>query len=426
MAEYPYLFREMCAGAAIAAGFWPPLPHSEIMFVAEARRAWVLKHGAMIISARGIGMPGGMGGERGGGDAATRAGTPRAHVLVQHVEYHSLEAPGKGAADVQVEFAERVVNVAQAHAHNYYHFLCEVVPRLLMVPRAILYDPRTKILLPPLPSSGAAGAGSWSQGGGGFVGGLLHMLGLPESCVLGGVGGRAQGAHTRGGLVFGLQVLFPSYSPYLIHSQTPRVALLHLRSRLRSALHGGEADRHEAEGGWHGNGVWANEREGYGGRGRLDAGVAASSLLLGPRPRRVLVSVRGGGSNRGSEVSDVQNWAEFVPVLGRGASVETLEPGTLSLQQQAAAFSRASAVLGAHGSNLANIVWLQQGGAVVEVHRPAHERGPRYNNFWHMAGALGLRYRFVVAAPGFLLTSAHADDVAQFLGSLETTTVLHT
>lgn len=32
-----------------------------------------------------------------------------------------------------------------------------------------------------------------------------------------------------------------------------------------------------------------------------------------------------------------------------------------------------------------------------------------------MSGALGLRYRFVTAAEGFLLTPSHARDIARFL-----------
>ena len=35
--------------------------------------------------------------------------------------------------------------------------------------------------------------------------------------------------------------------------------------------------------------------------------------------------------------------------------------------QQAKVFAQAAAVVGAHGSNLANLVWLQEGAAVVEV-----------------------------------------------------------
>jgi hypothetical protein len=167
----------------------------------------------------------------------------------------------------------------------------------------------------------------------------------------------------------------------------------------------------------------------------------------------VLVSVRGAGSDRGSEVSDVQNWRSFVPILAqelagnggerergggwqerereefidnqqepfacraptRGLQVEVIEPGALSVLQQAAYFREAKAVLGAHGSNLANMVFMPDGAAAVEVHRPAGERGPRFNNFWHTAAALGLRYHFVTAAEGFFLLPRHAAEIAFFL-----------
>ena len=69
--------------------------------------------------------------------------------------------------------ADTLVNVAQVHAHNFYHFLCEVLPRLLAVPRSILTDAGAKIVLPPVPGGG------WAGGGGGFIGGLLPLLELP-------------------------------------------------------------------------------------------------------------------------------------------------------------------------------------------------------------------------------------------------------
>lgn len=152
--------------------------------------------------------------------------------------------------------------------------------------------------------------------------------------------------------------------------------------------------RQEGEGGWRGKGIWADEREAREGRS-APVGAGRPEGLGG---RRVLLSVRGPGSDRGSEISDVQNWGEFLPVLARafaqeigvtrggapggeegdGGEVEAVDPGRMSLREQARAFSLASAVVGAHGSNLANIVWLRDGGAVVEIHRPARERGPRY------------------------------------------------
>ena len=409
MAQYPYLFREMCLGsgaqqesASVEAGVGGALGglYGEKMFVAEAKRVWVLKHGAMITTASRAGGQSRQGGRGAGksGPARTRAGGHEVvgNVFVQHVEYHSLEAPADAVdmSGMRVEYADALVNVAQAHAHNYYHFLCEVVPRLLMLPRKLLEDPRTKIFLPPLPRSTVSLAG-----GGGFVGGLLHLLGLAESCVLGGMDSPAQSAHShgKGRLVLGMRVYFPSYSPFRIHSQTPRLGLRVARARLLSALGGAVFVRQEGEGGWRGKGIWADEGEARAGRSAL-VGAGGQEGLGG---RRVLVSVRGPGSERGSEISDVQNWGEFLPVLARafaqqigetrggapggeggaggvGWGVEAVEPGKMSLAEQARAFSLASAVVGAHGSNLANIVWLRDGGAVVEIHRPARERGPRY------------------------------------------------
>ena len=41
--------------------------------------------------------------------------------------------------------------------------------------------------------------------------------------------------------------------------------------------------------------------------------------------------------------------------------------------------------------------------------------GPRYNNYWHTAAAMGLRYHFVTASEGFALWPRHAAEIALFL-----------
>ena len=341
--------------------------------------------------------------------------------------------------------ADTLVNVAQVHAHNFYHFLCELLPRLLVVPRSILTDAGAKVLLPPVPGGG------WAGGGGGFIGGLLHLLELPESCVLGwGEGGVVAGSrkYYDGGLVYGVRVVVPTYSPYRIHSQTPRMLLRLLRCRLRGSLLG-VADGAAAVAGVAGvagvvggrGGGWSlSDEEDRWWRGQeagtLDGGDGIGRVGEGD----ILVSVRGEGSERGGEVSDVQNWAEVLPALrlalahmsaqsvhagvgggrARGTNVAVpevrqVQPGAMTLMEQAAAFASAGALVGAHGSNLANLVWLRAGAALVEVHRPPAERGPRYFNFWHSAAALHVRYLFVAAAPGFRLRASHVHDIARFL-----------
>jgi hypothetical protein len=125
------------------------------------------------------------------------------------------------------------------------------------------------------------------------------------------------------------------------------------------------------------------------GEGEGEGAARYGEVSGGSGGRRVLVAVRGRGSERGSEVSDVQNWREVVPVLqtelqqmhgrdfrqvrGSGVrlsgEVRAVEPATMRLEEQAVAFASAGAILGAHGSNLANMIWLPSRAAVVEVGR---------------------------------------------------------
>ena len=61
---------------------------------------------------------------------------------------------------------------------------------------------------------------------------------------------------------------------------------------------------------------------------------------------------------------------------------------TLSFEQQVRLFSEAEVVLGPHGAGLANIMFMEQGGLVIEL-VPYRKPKPHYLN---MAAAFGLRY----------------------------------
>ena len=63
-----------------------------------------------------------------------------------------------------------------------------------------------------------------------------------------------------------------------------------------------------------------------------------------------------------------------------------------SMRQQIAAFNRADIVVGAHGANLANIMWMPFNGTVLE-YVPGRTANPCYYN---LANRLGLDYRMVV------------------------------
>lgn len=103
MSHLPYLFREHCASASDAT-------LGEVLAVATARNVWILPHGSMALKAEG-----------------------EWHLLVPHPEYHSIGADA-GIVLGEVAYASTAINLAQAHAHNFYHFVAEVIPRLLAVP----------------------------------------------------------------------------------------------------------------------------------------------------------------------------------------------------------------------------------------------------------------------------------------------------
>ncbi len=63
------------------------------MFVAEAERVWVTKHGAMILKRPRSKEEGAEGIDGGGGDGGGGGGAGGWDVVSEHAEYHSLAVP---------------------------------------------------------------------------------------------------------------------------------------------------------------------------------------------------------------------------------------------------------------------------------------------------------------------------------------------
>lgn len=220
----------------------------------------------------------------------------------------------------------------------------------------ILHDPGSRILLPP--SSKAA-----------FVAPLLRMIGIDAS--------RAVSAHATGGLIFASRIFAPTFAPFRWHSEPPRTPLVAAWSVFKTSFAAG---------------VQATGR---------DCDLPAV-LFLGGAGRRshmrmAVTSERGERGHGGEgEEREVVNWGQASAWIREGLQegwvLARAEPGEYPLEQQACLFSRAEGVAGAHGSNLANMVWMRVGGRLVEVLKPADMPGPRHSNFWHVAAAMGLRY----------------------------------
>eukprot|EP00960_Hanusia_phi_P027865 747091-Hanusia_phi.AAC.3 len=330
MTGLPYLLREHCEQGVASM-------MDEVAFVARRRSVWVSRHGAMMYK-------GGVGPKQEGIQERWR-------VLIQHPEYHNLNA--REVEEVNcVDYADLLVNVGQVHSHNFYHFIAEVLPRLLLVPSSVFVRNGTRILLPP-----------FSKNRKSFVESFLELLDINKDQVV--------SSHYQGCLLYAREVWYSSFSPFRWHSQTPRNALLsvHVAVLQRMPCRSRTAD--------------------------------TPSLLIARREAE---------EERGGARSDLENWDQVLLWMEerkerRKISLTKIFPGRESLEeqvescdgsslfdaQQVCSFSSAEALLGSHGSNLANMLWMRRGSIVFEIHKPASERGPVFGNFWHMAEALELR-----------------------------------
>jgi hypothetical protein len=102
--------------------------------------------------------------------------------------------------------------------------------------------------------------------------------------------------------------------------------------------------------------------------------------------------------------------------------VRFLDPASLSVRQQMAAFASASLVIGVHGGGLANILWCRAGTPVIELFHPSYSP-PCYAI---LARHLGLAYYCLGGVPGQLDIRSREKDVdidwpslVQLVSSLE-------
>ncbi|EKX35582.1 hypothetical protein GUITHDRAFT_146406 [Guillardia theta CCMP2712] len=310
MASLPYLLREHCKVG-------PPKMVDEVAFVVRKSRVWVSRHGAMIY--------------RDGRGTDKGRGHKRWRVLMQHPEYHNLNT--RELEDTRCfEYADVLVNLGQVHSHNFYHFIAEVLPRLLLVPPPVLSRDGTRVLLPP-----------FSRDRKNFVESFVELLDIRKD--------KLASSHYLGCLHFAREVvclaassLSPPSSRALLtvfsrwHSQTPRNALL--------TVHFTVVER-----------------------------TACSSSDSSSDSQLVLLSRREEEEDRGGAKSDVQNWDDVERWMakrmdqGRRISIATIFPGRESLERQVCSFSSVHAVIGSHGSNLANMLWMPRGSLVFEIHK---------------------------------------------------------
>lgn len=108
------------------------------------------------------------------------------------------------------------------------------------------------------------------------------------------------------------------------------------------------------------------------------------------RGRKLFVS-RGSAASR-----RVVNEAELEPVLAEHG-FEVVDPAGMSIPEQVALFSRASAVVGPHGAGLTNLLFSAPGTQVVEFFAAPAAQG--VSNYRVLASHLSLPYGRLAAAP---------------------------
>eukprot|EP01065_Artemidia_motanka_P048050 TRINITY_DN7667_c0_g1_i1.p1 TRINITY_DN7667_c0_g1~~TRINITY_DN7667_c0_g1_i1.p1 ORF type:complete len:630 (+),score=70.96 TRINITY_DN7667_c0_g1_i1:34-1923(+) len=138
---------------------------------------------------------------------------------------------------------------------------------------------------------------------------------------------------------------------------------------------------------------------------RLRLPHSSERRLPSDRPFRVVLAER-----RGSRMP--QNWK----VVRTALEAKFAPPGFLvesgwnrTVKDQVALFNRADIVIGPHGANLANIMWMRHGSTVLEL------MSHRYGNmcYYTTASRLGLQHRFVLHSA--LKSGTYAVDPSEVL-----------
>jgi capsular polysaccharide biosynthesis protein len=100
--------------------------------------------------------------------------------------------------------------------------------------------------------------------------------------------------------------------------------------------------------------------------------------------RKIYISRKDAGKRK------VANEAELIPVL-KEAGFECVQLEKLSFKAQRELMTETAVLLSIHGAGLANLIFMQLGSKVVELHADVD----RYNScFYHLAEAVGMKYYY--------------------------------
>eukprot|EP00756_Hemistasia_phaeocysticola_P023402 Hpha_TRINITY_DN15889_c3_g3::TRINITY_DN15889_c3_g3_i1::g.191419::m.191419 len=225
---------------------------------------------------------------------------------------------------------ERAVTVCDSYCRGYFHFTVEHLPRIALLAATLEADPGLSVILNTPP--------------GGFAEQyLVDGLGLSKERIV------------RGAVVFARWLYYPQPSMCgTIYTNS----LMLLRNIVRTKM-------------------------------QLPEGRDKGERMLVILAERKTEVVQG----RRSDSRMPSNWKDVRKALfALNDSVEYVRPLGLKVADQIRLFNAADLVIGPHGANLANVMWMRQGSVAVEI------ASYHYGNmcYYYIAQRTGVQYRFLL------------------------------
>lgn len=118
----------------------------------------------------------------------------------------------------------------------------------------------------------------------------------------------------------------------------------------------------------------------------------------------------------GCKVREVVNMEELHIALQREFSnlkVDVFDSAGMTVHEQILMFSRAVAVVGAHGAGLTNAIFAPPGGVVLELLPEMLQRASVHMIFWHLAASVGHQHASYIV-PHNLMTGDNSTALHNF------------
>jgi len=282
------------------------------------------------------------------------------------------------------EYWGRIVTVLQRSAHAYYHFVAECLPKLLLVSTDLDEHPDAVVLMDE------------SYGGRAWTREFFSMLGVSSSQLVSRTPGRVYLADT-------VHLMKPT-PLHRGHSELIRIMsqrLIHAAALGSPVVRGHVPMDSVSE-------KWARQQ-----------GEEADTILLVVRtPTNNQHSQQHAACklSGGCKVREVVNSEELRAALQKDFSnlrVRVFDSAGMPVREQILLFSRAVAVVGAHGAGLSNVIFAPPGGVVLELLPEMLQRASVHMIFWHLSASVGHRHASYIV-PHNLMTSDNSTALHNF------------